>query len=297
MTTGVSIRTGQAASARRHPKHVLAGWWIAKPARGQASSWHEINCADSGPRAHVVVASGELDLHAVPYMDQTLNDLISGGRANLVLDMSAATFIDSAMIALLFRQLRAIRGGGGDLAIVCSNENVLATLEVSGFATVVQILRALSDDLVERVAAIPKVHPRSKFVPAPCTHALRVTADPSELARARSFSVAAARRAGFDPRRQYNLALATHEAVANAIEHGRPCRSGGIEIWADHGHTGLTIGVRDGGEFVLGPAPTDPLCERGRGLMLMSAFVDELSLQRESAHTVVRLTIRRHLPA
>lgn len=291
MTTRTSTWTAQAPPARRRPKHVLAGRWVARHAPDRAASWHEIKHAECGPRAHVVVASGELDLHAVPYMEETLNGLISEGRAHLLLDMSAATFIDSAMIALLIRHLRAIRGGVGSLAIVCSNENVLATLEVSGIARELQILRALSDDVVGRLAAMPQVHPQSKLLPARCTQTLQVAPDPSELARARCFSVAAARRAGLDPRRQYNLALATNEAVANAIEHGGPCRDGRIQIWADHARSALTVGVRDGGEFVLGPPPTEPLSERGRGLMLMSAFVDEVSLQRENAHTVVRLTI------
>jgi anti-sigma regulatory factor (Ser/Thr protein kinase) len=137
------------------------------------------------------------------------------------------------------------------------------------------------------------VHEHSKLLPAPRTRALLLTPDASELAFARGFAVAAARRAGLNPQQQYNLAVATNEAVANAIEHGEPCRDGAIEMWVDEGRTALTVGVRSGGEFVLEPLPADPLYERGRGLKLMGRMVDEISVQRENSQTVVELSIRR----
>jgi anti-anti-sigma factor len=240
-----------------------------------------------------VVASGELDARAVPRLSETLDALLAEGRTHLVIDMSAATFVDSAMIALLAGHIRKVRGGVGSLAVVCSNENVLETLQVTGLGRELQILAALSEAVIERVAALPQVSPRSKLLSAPRTHAIGLTPHPDQLARARSFAIAASRRAGLDPRRQYNLALAANEAVANAIEHGRPCGDGLIELWADEGPEALTIGVRDGGEFILRPAPRDPLSERGRGLVLMESMVDELSLRREFDHTIVRLSVHR----
>ena len=117
--------------------------------------------------------------------------------------------------------------------------------------------------------------------------------DASELALARGFAIAAARRVGLDPRQQYNLAVATNEAVANAIQHGKPCPSGSIEMWADEERKALTIGVRNGGDFVLEPLPPDPLRESGRGLRLMSQMVDAISLEREGGLTVVKLSIDR----
>lgn len=254
---------------------------------------YEIRHAEAGAKAHLVVASGELDLHAAGCMRETLSYLATTGRAHLVIDMSAATFIDSAMIGVLAAHVRETRGGGGSLAIVCTDENVLRTLEVAGIDRELQILRSLSDAVIEKAASLPLLHEHSKLVTAPRTQALRLQPDASELALARGFAVAAARRAGLDPKRQYDLSVAANEAVANAIQHGRPCPGGSIEMWADESRDLLTVGVRNGGDFVLEPLPPDPLRDRGRGFRLMSQMVDEMSVQRENAQTVVRLSIHR----
>jgi anti-anti-sigma factor len=254
---------------------------------------YEIRHSEAGVRAHVVVASGELDLHAAPCMRETLTSLRAAGLAHLVIDMTAATFIDSAMIGVLAGHIRESRAEGGSLAVVCSDENVLRTLEIAGLDRELQILRSLSDAAVEKVAALPRPHDHSKLLSAPRTLSLHLAPDPSQLALARGFAVAAARRAGLDPRRQYDLAVATNEAVANAVQHGLPCPSGSIEMWVDEAGAALTLGVRNGGDFVLEPLPPDPLRDRGRGLRLMSQMVDEISLQRENSLTVVRLSVYR----
>jgi anti-anti-sigma factor len=254
---------------------------------------YEIRYWETGPKSHVVLASGDLDGDAAPSMRETLMALLALGRTHLVIDMSQARFIDSAMIGVLSGHVRRISGGVGSLAIVCSNENILRTLEVGGIDREVQILRSLTDAAVEKVAMMPRIHEHSKLLAAPRTRKLGLRPEASELAVARGFAVAAARRAGLGPRQQYNLALATNEAVANAIKHGRPCPSGCIELWVDEGREALTVGVRNGGDFVLEPLSPDPLREGGRGLRLMSQMVDKIAVLRENEQTVVRLSIDR----
>ena len=226
-------------------------------------------------------------------MRETLSSLAASGRAHLVIDMSEATFIDSAMISVLAGHLRRTRGGAGSLAVVCSDENILRTLAIAGIDRELQILTELSDTVIEKVATLPRLHEHSRLLPAPQVRELMLPPDASELALARGFAIAAARRAGLDPRRQYNFAVATNEAVANAIEHGRPCPSGSIELWVDEQPSTLTVGVRNGGDFVLEPLPADPLHERGRGLRLMGHMVDAIALEHEGSLTVVRLTMNR----
>jgi anti-anti-sigma factor len=254
---------------------------------------YEIRRFETGAKAHVVVASGELDLHAARCMRETLGAQAAAGRTHLVIDMSGATFIDSAMIGVLAGYLREWRNGAGSLVVVCSDENVLRTLEIAGIDRELQILGSLSDAVIEKVATLPRPHRHSKLLAAPQSRTLLLPPEASELALARGFAIAAARRVGLDPRRQYNLAVATNEAVANAIQHGRPCPSGSIEMWADESTKALTVGVRNGGSFILDPLPPDPLHESGRGLRLMSQMVDEISVQREHGLTVVRLLVRR----
>jgi anti-sigma B factor antagonist len=251
--------------------------------------WHY----ESGAEAHVVVASGELDLHAAPFMRQTLSSLLAGGRAHLIIDMSGVTFIDSAMIGVLAHHLHQTREADGSLAVVCRSENVIRTLEVAGIAGELQILDTLSGRAVEKVAALPRLHKHSRLVAAPRTRTLELTPHASELAVARGFAVAAARRAGLDPRQQYDLAVATSEAVANAIQHGAPGSTKPIKVWVEGGRDSLTIGVLNGGDFVLEPLPPGPLHEGGRGLRLMSHLVDAISVKCANAQTVVELSLHR----
>jgi anti-sigma B factor antagonist len=63
---------------------------------------------------------------------ETLIRLADLGRLDLVVDMSDATFVDSTVIGVLIGRLKALRGAGGSLRVVCQNENVLRTFEVAG---------------------------------------------------------------------------------------------------------------------------------------------------------------------
>jgi anti-sigma regulatory factor (Ser/Thr protein kinase) len=118
---------------------------------------------------------------------------------------------------------------------------------------------------------------------------------PSELHRARSFADAAAERFGLDARERHAFKLAASEAVANAIEHGRPCSDGTIHLWVSERPRRLTLGVRDAGRFVPKPAAGDPLRGRGRGFTMMGALVDVVALSRVDGHTQVELSKHRRL--
>jgi anti-sigma regulatory factor (Ser/Thr protein kinase) len=122
---------------------------------------------------------------------------------------------------------------------------------------------------------------------------LRVSPDACELAVTRRFARAAAERFGLDPPQRNEFVLAANEAVANAIEHGRPCWDGTIHTWVCERADSLTFGVRDAGDFAVVPPPADPLAERGRGLVLMSALVDEVALRRARGHTHLELVKHR----
>ena len=255
---------------------------------------YEIHWSEAGPNAGVVVASGEIDAHAAPSLRDMLISLADLGRIRVVVDMSAATFVDSSAIAVLVGHLRRVREEGGSLSVVCANENVLRTFEIAGVEREFEILPRFSEALVRRTAQRAQVHPQSGLLRAPGgVLELRLRPRASELARARGFAAAAARRFGLDPGRRYDLALATSEAVANAIEHGRPCRDGTIEMWITEQPDTISVLVRDAGRFELGPLPPEPLPERGRGLRLMSRLVDEIAIRCPPGHTEVELSMRR----
>lgn len=122
---------------------------------------------------------------------------------------------------------------------------------------------------------------------------LRLLPLASELSRARDFADGAAERFGLGARERYDFKLATNEAVANAIEHGRACSDGTIHLWVSERPRRLTLGVRDAGRFVPKPATGDPLRDRGRGFVMMSGLVDTVALSRVEGHTHVELSKHR----
>ena len=249
-------------------------------ARTKRPSTYEIREWSAGPAGHVVVASGEIDLHVAPSLRETLLSLTDQGPRHVVLDMTGATFVDSAAISVLVGHLHAIETVGGALTVACANENVLRILEVSGIARALTIRST-----VEEALGRPPPSVARKLE-------LHVAPKASELARVRGFAAAAALRCGLDPRERHDFTVAANEAVANAIMHGRPCDDDTIHVWVTQDDDALTLGVRDAGVFEPNPIPNDPLPESGRGLMLMSHLVDGVALTRTDGHTNVRLSMQ-----
>ena len=121
---------------------------------------------------------------------------------------------------------------------------------------------------------------------------LTLPPDPSQLGRARSFIDATAAAAGFGEEDRYQITMAVNEAVANALEHGAPCRSGLIHLGAQIEAQRLSFYVRDCGEFgLVADRDPDEMAERGRGFALMSLLMDEVRLQTDG-QTEVRLSKR-----
>ena len=83
--------------------------------------------------------------------------------------------------------------------------------------------------------------------------------------------------------------LATHEAVANAIQHSGTADR--IRVRADANPAGLTIEVSDDGAWRIPDDP--PPLERGRGLNLIRSLVSDATIQTDAGGTTVRL---RQLP-
>jgi anti-sigma B factor antagonist len=102
----------------------------------------------NGPgHVHVVVASGELDLRAAPELRDLLVRLIELGRNRLVVDLSDVTFIDSTTIGVLAGRQRQLHADRGELVLVCSNPNLLRTIDISGMGRVIDVHPTLSGAL------------------------------------------------------------------------------------------------------------------------------------------------------
>lgn len=80
----------------------------------------------------VVVVDGPLDLDASPALRETLNAVVSGGTARIVVDMSGVDTIDSTALSVLISGLKAARKNGGDLRIASPSERVITLLKLAG---------------------------------------------------------------------------------------------------------------------------------------------------------------------
>ena len=87
-----------------------------------------------------------------------------------------------------------------------------------------------------------------------------------------------------DPPRA-EIVLATHEALANAIEHSNSAKP--IRIKAETRSDGFVIEITDDGQWKIPEAP--PRIERGRGLQLIKALVSDVQINSQPTGTTVRL--------
>ncbi|HEY1359794.1 MAG TPA: ATP-binding protein [Thermoleophilaceae bacterium] len=122
---------------------------------------------------------------------------------------------------------------------------------------------------------------------------LRLDATPASLRVARDAAEQAASACGLGDAESYDFKLAATEAVANAIEHGRPCADGCIGMRVhEEGPGYLTLCVSDCGNFV--PPRIEPadLPERGRGIAVISVLMDEVELLPGDNGTIMRMRKR-----
>jgi anti-sigma regulatory factor (Ser/Thr protein kinase) len=124
---------------------------------------------------------------------------------------------------------------------------------------------------------------------------VRLLATPTSVRAARDVAEDAALAFGLRDQDSYDFKLAASEAVANAIEHGKPCTDGCIGMRVHEERPGcLTLCVCDCGQFVGPRVDPNDLPDRGRGIAVISVLMDEVELLPQSDGTVVRM--RKRLP-
>ena len=109
-----------------------------------------------------------------------------------------------------------------------------------------------------------------------------------------------AHRCRFPEDRLTDVEIAVREALANAIQHGnrnRPSRKVFLRCYAGP-RAGILVAVRDQGNGFDPDSTPDPtegsnvLRTSGRGLLLIRAFVDEISVSHSRGGTEVKITKR-----
>ena len=96
----------------------------------------------------VVAAVGEIDYAASPLLHERIARYLDAGARHLVIDLSAATFIDSTAIGVMMGAVGSLQEAcGGRLAVVCVHGNVLKILEISGLQAAIAIYRTREEAL------------------------------------------------------------------------------------------------------------------------------------------------------
>lgn len=90
--------------------------------------------------AHVTALhlDGRLNMVAAPRLKAAVDASVQGGRARLVVDMSAVTFMDSSGLGALIAGLKRARQGKGDLRIAGVSEQVATVLRLTNLDKVLR---------------------------------------------------------------------------------------------------------------------------------------------------------------
>jgi serine/threonine-protein kinase RsbW len=118
-------------------------------------------------------------------------------------------------------------------------------------------------------------------------------AAPASAPAARAMVRAAASELRLDRSTTWDLMLATTEAVANAIEHGRPCDPRGIFLRVEASDDTIGVEVCDcGGCFPEQPRTSKPDQQGGRGMPIIASIMDRLEIAPSTGITRVRFEKR-----
>jgi anti-sigma B factor antagonist len=86
----------------------------------------------------VLRPSGELDLATVEPLRRELQELLAAEPEELVIDLTAVTFLDSSGIAVLSSALKSQRARDADMALVNPQPIVARALELVGLGTLIR---------------------------------------------------------------------------------------------------------------------------------------------------------------
>ncbi|MCV7279952.1 SpoIIE family protein phosphatase [Mycolicibacterium flavescens] len=125
--------------------------------------------------------------------------------------------------------------------------------------------------------------------PAPLE--IEFAADAGELAATRSALRGWLKKAGVAPTQTLDVLIAVGEALANAIEHGHRDRPGGtVSLRATVLADRLHVAVVDTG--VWKPPHFDPAAHRGRGIELMRALMQDVTIEPGDGGTTINMQAR-----
>lgn len=89
--------------------------------------------------------AGDVDFDVAPQLKRRIVSRIDAGDRQLIVDLSAAGFVDSTAIGVLVGALKRLSDAGGSLVVVCDNEDVRSIFETVGLENVITLHRSHGD--------------------------------------------------------------------------------------------------------------------------------------------------------
>jgi anti-sigma B factor antagonist len=102
--------------------------------------------------ATVVHVGGEIDVYTAPELREHLDEHISAGRNNLVVDLGGVTFMASTGLGVLVGRLKLVRAANGTMRLACSSDRILSVFSITGLDKVFQIFPSVDDALAATAA-------------------------------------------------------------------------------------------------------------------------------------------------
>jgi anti-anti-sigma factor len=99
----------------------------------------EVKAAEQKPEVIIIKIDGELDVHTVPEMDQTVKEQFEKNVNKMVFDLSGLTYSSSAGIGIIMSSIKFARGKGGDIKLSNLQPRVHRVLELLGFTKIFEI--------------------------------------------------------------------------------------------------------------------------------------------------------------
>jgi anti-anti-sigma factor len=95
----------------------------------------------------VISAAGEIDIMNAGFLRDTLVSAFDEGASAVVVDLTEATFLDSAGVTALVRASRRAREAGADLRVAVTEAAVLRVLDLVGLGRVVPVYPTVAEAL------------------------------------------------------------------------------------------------------------------------------------------------------
>ncbi|MEY2425189.1 MAG: anti-sigma factor antagonist [Actinomycetota bacterium] len=90
-------------------------------------------------RYAVVAVRGEVDALTSPQLRRSIEELVSDGQAQLVLDLREVKFLDSSALSVLVSGRKQVQAEGGDLTLVCTEPRILQLFQITNLEDVFTI--------------------------------------------------------------------------------------------------------------------------------------------------------------